>query len=286
MPMWKFGELLAGRAWFSSIRSFRTPDNDLLEADPLNPFVYPPAITINDKDVKKLLSKAIKYADAVNRQVFEQYKAQKINCTEILFRIFHDYIYQARAAWCWYGTERESALMWKVFAKEGIAIQTTLADLQACLPSDRNFEIGAIRYHSIHRARLNSYRPERDPAALARPYFVKCDGFQDEHELRVVTGCPVGERKVSVPLNNPEHLVRKIIVSPYVEGGLSGWEYKKAEIERLWRARFDKPSIPPIAESIMHKKWLGSEKLSLDLRNGMERLSAQKKSKPPAGCEN
>jgi hypothetical protein len=284
--MWKFGELLAGQAWFSSILNFRTPDNDLLEADPFNPFVYPPAIAISDKDVQKLLPEAIKHASALNRRTFEQNKALKINCTDILFQIFHDYIYKARAAWCWYGTESESALMWKVFAKEGIAIQTTLANLAECLPPDQTFEIGAIRYHTIYRARLNSFRPERDSSMLARPYFLKCDGFQDEHELRVVTNCPIGESRVSIPLNNTERLVHKIIVSPYVEGGLSGYKYKKAEIERLWRAHVGKQSIPPILESMMTQKFLGSEKLRLGWKKSMEKLKKQKQSKPESVCRN
>lgn len=270
MPIWKFADLIAGRAWFPSIQQFCSPDNDLLEASPTNPFVYSAALTLSDLDVKRLLSEAIRYASEEDRRYLELSKAENIDCTELCYRLFHEYIYQARAAWCWYGTERESALMWKVFAKNGIAIQMTLDDLKKCLPSDRNFEVGAIRYHSIYQARLNSYRPERDSVALARPYFLKCDGFTDEQEIRVVTECSMGAKGLPLPLTNVENLIQKIIISPYVEGGLRGHECKRAEVQMIWNRRFGSNGTAPIVPSLLNKDWLEHENLKEKLRERLK----------------
>lgn len=275
MPIWKFADLVSGRAWFSSIAQFRDPQNDLLEADPMNLFVHSPAHTVGNLDVQQLLPEAIKHASDGDRRMLEKFKAENINCTSTLFGLFHEYIYQARAAWCWYGTERESALMWKVFAKDGIAIQTSLEALLECLPAAQTFELGAIRYHTIRQAQQTSYNFEKDPKMLARPYFLKCDGFQDEHEVRVVTNCPIGEEGIGVCIGGVDKLIQKIIVSPYVEGGWRGHDCKRSEVELIWSKRFGSNSTAPIVSSLLKENWLDRERRRDKLRERVSKADAE-----------
>jgi len=131
---------------------------------------------------------------------------------------------------CWHMNARESAAMWKLYARsnEAVAIQSTYQLLHSCLPA--NTYVGEVQYIDYE----TDYLAEDH---LFRPYMHKRISFEHERELRAMiyirsddpsdylrdhipvndlearVGEPVGDvgRAVSVNLNE---LIERVYVAP------------------------------------------------------------------------
>lgn len=85
---------------------------------------------------------------------------------------------------CWHMSNRESAAMWKLYARsnEAIAIVSSVGRLAASLPRGNDWgcpQIGAIQYVDFETGRI----PDDD---LYWRYFHKRESFEHERELRAV----------------------------------------------------------------------------------------------------
>jgi hypothetical protein len=66
--------------------------------------------------------------------------------SQFLTRLYIRELAKRRAVWCWFESETESAGMWSIYGHKGVAVRTTLGDLQQALPADRDFQIAQMRY--------------------------------------------------------------------------------------------------------------------------------------------
>lgn len=118
---------------------------------------------------------------------------------------------------CWHMNERESAAMWKLYARsnEAVAVQSTYQLLHSCLPAKTY--LGPVHYIDYE----NDFLPEDD---LLRAFMCKRMSFEHERELRALirlvpeepetfvgyTVGPIG-RTVAVNLHD---LIQNIHVAP------------------------------------------------------------------------
>lgn len=117
---------------------------------------------------------------------------------------------------CWHMNERESAAMWKLYAKtnEAVAIQSTYQHLYDCLPD--NIFIGVVNYIDYE----TQWLPEGNSMW---PFVHKRKSFEHERELRALVQdlsrmettahLPDQELGRLVPIS-PEKLIENIYVAP------------------------------------------------------------------------
>jgi hypothetical protein len=129
-----------------------------------------------------------------------------------------------RAAWCWFARFQvhdgatESMAMWDRYAKEGIAIKTTLgqATSSLCLGAP---DLGEILVVEINYRELPPCSPLRNDYAM-RPFALKSPSYEHEKEVRLVfrVNAAVGAPGVKVRLD-PKRLLdgQEVIISPYLE---------------------------------------------------------------------
>lgn len=126
---------------------------------------------------------------------------------------------------CWHMSEHESEAMWKLYAKgegEGIAIQSTIGRLRACLRKSplTPIYIGKVHYLDFVRG----LHPNITGLDTIKRYILKRESLRHEAELRAVLVSPVrdeGERKI--PIQDEygidvrvrlETLIERIYVAP------------------------------------------------------------------------
>jgi hypothetical protein len=118
---------------------------------------------------------------------------------------------------CWHMNERESAAMWKLYARsnEAIAIQSTFNMLHSCLPA--NTYLGTVQYIDYN----SDFLPEGN---MFSPFVHKRKSFEHEREVRALiqifstnpstqAGQPVGDVGRIVPVNL-DALIEKVYVAP------------------------------------------------------------------------
>ena len=153
---------------------------------------------------------------------------------------------------CWHCGEGELMAMWEKYhiRNSGIAIKTSMENLQNSLSNEFDVFIGKIKYyrddeHELHYLRdliFGNIPPELKPEMLMHyPYFFKRKAFEYEHEVRLIIDSVllavnyVDSRRIPVDINtefpdiwkigtpfkiNLETLIGKtgeIIISPYAE---------------------------------------------------------------------
>jgi hypothetical protein len=117
---------------------------------------------------------------------------------------------------CWHVSEHESDAFWKIYAptEKGIAIQSTVWRLRACLPD----------FIHIHPVTYLDYRRQRIPDGHSLyPFFFKTREYWLENELRAVTG--------DLPMSHPGRLKAKIIVEGW--SLVAGWSFQIAPNELI-----------------------------------------------------
>ena len=152
----------------------------------------------------------------------------------ILFDEWLDQLSARRAVWCWASPRDpetsespESLAMWNMYAPKGVAIKTTLDNIEKVFdasPDLKNQEWKPIRV-TYHR---QGYRTQRLLDDLIekerlkqpfRPYAFKSLGYEFEHEIRIVVRVNGETNLPGIAVEvNPQILLKggEVVVSPYV----------------------------------------------------------------------
>jgi hypothetical protein len=128
---------------------------------------------------------------------------------------------------CWHKNDVESVAMWKLYThgKDGVAIQTTVSRLKACLHIPSWFmDIGEVIYLDHDSV------AEQDSTRSALPFMVKRRSFRHESEVRVLymsagywlaDGHWIDKVCQTIPINI-DTLIERIVASPdYPEWALA-----------------------------------------------------------------
>ena len=134
----------------------------------------------------------------------------------------------------WHINEYESFAMWQIFTQnsEGLAIQSTIGQLQKALDAEKNFKqyIGEVNYIDYKK----EYIPFDD---MFFPFLFKRKSFQYEREVRIIADLSEEEIKINDGLKidvDITQLIKKIYIHPKSEN----W-YKKLVIELVDKLGFD-----------------------------------------------
>lgn len=105
---------------------------------------------------------------------------------------YFEFISDTRYAWCWFRSKHESALMWNVYGRHGVAIKTTLRALKCALATtDREFTAAGMTYVEMRgrKPKLSSQQKVENTLIL-HPYLLKRKEYSSEREVRIITTAP------------------------------------------------------------------------------------------------
>jgi hypothetical protein len=131
---------------------------------------------------------------------------------------------------CWHLNRHESAAMWSLYLKssEGLAIQSTYANLRDCFEFEHPVYLGAVDYID--------YKTEAFETGNAFvPFVTKRKSFEHEREVRAIVSCS------SI---NPDQSGR-----PLTTGGAS----IKVNLEKLVNAVYVAPTAPTWFLEVVHQ---------------------------------
>lgn len=114
-----------------------------------------------------------------------------------------------RRIWCWHKGNIESMALWNIYAREGVAIKTTPAQIKrAFQPSVNTALIERVRYVD------NASSGGKDNHFM-RPYLFKQHCYKHEQEVRIILPRDPDEleEKSLLPIN-PKKLISEIRISP------------------------------------------------------------------------
>lgn len=141
---------------------------------------------------------------------------------ELLFAHWIESIVATRYAFCFFESKHESMGMWRAYAPDGVAIQTSLRKLEAAFAnSGRPWRASRMIYRDLSRS-INADRVAGDPElkeALWRPFFLKRLEYESEKEIRLVTVDASGSRHVALPWTRPETWIQQVRISPDLWAG-------------------------------------------------------------------
>ena len=110
---------------------------------------------------------------------------------QILRRRYFDFIWRTRFAWCWFQSPHESAMMWRLYGNQGVAIKSTVGRITALFDkTGRDFIFGKMTYVDYLSGAGPDFMLERDYKLLLRPFFLKRMEYNSENEVRFVTAGP------------------------------------------------------------------------------------------------
>lgn len=143
---------------------------------------------------------------------------------------------------CWHMNDYESEAMWKLYADRGIAVESTIGQLQSSLPGDVNgnrIYVYNVRYEDFDLAEIEKGHQH---------YFlaIKRKSFEHEKELRASITLPVDGQGLYVKcdLNT---LITKIHISPLAP------EHLRADLEKLCKS-LAKPLNIPVLRSALYDR--------------------------------
>ena len=135
----------------------------------------------------------------------------------IFERHFFNFLRRTRYAWCWFLSASESAAMWNIYGKHGVAIASTTKKLSGLLSKSKwDFEVGQMRYIRLIGGEAQDYdfNPEKakDAAFLLKPHFLKRKEYESENEVRFVTAAPERGPKSGIFLDeiSPSEWIQEI----------------------------------------------------------------------------
>lgn len=158
------------------------------------------------------------------RRVFEINKQQGALLVEILRKHYFAWIRRTRFAWCWFHSYRESAAMWNIYGKQGVAVKSNVGRIAAMLEgTGRDFIFGKMTYVDYATGVSTEFNPE-DPAdyqLLLRPFFLKRMEYESEKEVRFVTADSNGANLGGILLENlnPQDWISAISLWPKLTCG-------------------------------------------------------------------
>lgn len=120
-------------------------------------------------------------------------------------------IAETRYAWCWFDSVSESAGMWQVYGKNGVAVRSSLRKLRPVLEGQATpWLVSKMKYlnHFQHRASREMYPFYR------KPFLVKRLEYKHEQEVRFVTIS--GKKRPGIVLENltPNEWIEEILFWP------------------------------------------------------------------------
>lgn len=124
-----------------------------------------------------------------------------------------------RCAWCWFeATENsESAAMWNLYGKDGVAITTTVGRLRAALGKQAaSFEFSRMGYISVGRGGIKRSPYPDGVDWLLRPHYLKRSEYSSEQEIRFVTALPKPSPGALLTLQ-PTEWIEEIMLYPGFE---------------------------------------------------------------------
>jgi hypothetical protein len=121
-----------------------------------------------------------------------------------------------RCVWSWHNSESESVAQWRVYAKEGAAIKSTVGKVLNVL--SEHVSHGGC-YGRVKYVKRMAYLQAGDTEQLLAtyPYFAKQESYEWEKEVRFVfrddrvdtIGC-------SIPLKNINDFIKEVRVTPFL----------------------------------------------------------------------
>ena len=231
LPLWRYMKLqtlfllMEGISFFPSIAKLRS-------GDPLEGDLHPDAIWLSDALAKlhgapasnELDDWLVSQASDSERDYQDKNKNDPTANTLFLTSKYLRELAKRRAVWCWFASDIESAGMWSIYGRGGVAVGTTLGALKKSLPSTRHFQISRIRYAGRGRASFTQFNPEapEDIPYIHRPHFVKGMEYKHEQEVRVATFCHGQKNGTTVRDIDADTLIREIVLSPI-------WKHREAK---------------------------------------------------------
>jgi hypothetical protein len=130
------------------------------------------------------------------RQFIEIQKTLPDAAAHVYREHYFDFIRRTRFAWCFFNSCLESVSMWNVYAKQCVAVQTTVGRLLKTLQNTkREFIYGSMTYVDYQNGPSGDFVPQGDVDSelIMRPFLLKRKEYESEHEVRFVT--TAAERK-------------------------------------------------------------------------------------------
>jgi hypothetical protein len=137
---------------------------------------------------------------------------------------------------CWHESEYESEAMWKLYSAsgQGVAIESTVAQLRDSLGNREGLQIDRVRYMDF----------DHDPIEKGHRHyglFIKRKCFEHEKEVRATILLPEAGRGISIACDL-DTLVTAVHVSPLVEA------FVKDAIESICQGN-SQPLHKPVRQS-------------------------------------
>lgn len=215
MKLSTFLLLLDGKAWLPSIATLKSTDP--LEGclgDDYHVKLWSELERqgLRDETEKWLHAKL----DSSTKKFLELDTGEHALHSKILGRAYTAFMSRRRVAWCWFKSNRESAAMWSIYGKRGIAIRSSPGQLDQCFPADKEQAIAEMTYVDRRPCAEDSLQrsAEERPEILLRPYFLKAAEYQHEKEVRLIAHCPEGASGILVKEIKVEKLINEIVISP------------------------------------------------------------------------
>ena len=130
-----------------------------------------------------------------------------------------DFLSRLRAIWCWFeanpeNPREESAAMWDIYGREGIAIVSSLESVRASIPLETRAE--RLRYVPREAARRDVLQQvvREDPDVAKNPFLLKASDYIHEKELRIFAICPFGRSGLQVENIDVDKLIHEVVISP------------------------------------------------------------------------
>ena len=153
----------------------------------------------------------LSHAKKTERTIIDHADTQENQKARIFKEIWDRELEQRRRIWCWHHADIESMALWHIYAREGIAIQSTPARIKEAFPSSVDTAlIARVAY-------IDHARQEALDHHFMRPYLLKQRCYSHEKEVRVIfprdSDDPDGHRLLSI---DPFKLIKQIWISPHI----------------------------------------------------------------------
>jgi len=198
--------LLRGKVFVPTIQELRR--GDPVEARNLSVRTRSYFDDLSDIDRKWLLDHATKSELAI----VDDPNTDSKQIARCFVAIWDRELAQRRRIWCWHQADIESMALWNIYAKEGVAVQTSPARIKDA------FDPRLVDTALISRVKyVDHARREGGEIYFMRPYLFKQRCYQHEREVRVVFPRDPdnlgGGRLLPV---DPHKLIERVHISPHI----------------------------------------------------------------------
>lgn len=155
------------------------------------------------------------------RELMDQNKGQESfanHKAHILMTRYFEFIRKTRYAWCWF-LGPESAAMWSVYGKQGVAIGTTVGRISHTFAKgDLDGAFGQMLYVEVTQGQVLDLDPgePEDQEFMLQPHFMKRKEYASEKEVRFVAYGPENPKTGGMVLKTiePNDWIQEIVFCP------------------------------------------------------------------------